>query len=129
MHHLMLDVTQEMGTLAQADGLADGEGVEGHPDPAGAGPSVLEDDVVGLVALGDPLNAARELSVVVVDGSHDGLPLGLIEVCSNLVRNLALRPGESCGPESVPQQVIVWDGVTQLLSLLSLNIFICNVFK
>ena len=79
MHHLVLDVPQQVRTLAQLYALTDGERIECHAYPAGAGPGVLEYDIVGLVTMLHPLYAPSKLCVVVVDGVFDSLLLCLVE--------------------------------------------------
>ena len=79
MHHIVLDVSQQVRTLAQLYALTDGERIECHAYPAGAGPRVLEYHIVGLVSMLHPLYAPIKLCVVVVNGVFDSLLLCLIE--------------------------------------------------
>ena len=43
VHHLVLDVAQQVGALPDVDRLADGQRVESHADTTGASPCVLKD--------------------------------------------------------------------------------------
>ena len=46
VHHLMFDMSQKMGTLANIDSLTDGKRIESHTNPAGAGACVLKDHII-----------------------------------------------------------------------------------
>ena len=67
VHHLVLDMSGEVGTAAKLDGLRHREGKEGHPDPARAAPRVVKGYKVALVRLLNPLYASVKLVVVVFD--------------------------------------------------------------
>ena len=62
----------------------------------------------------NPFDASVKLLIVVVHGLLDGLEVGLVEAICDSVGNLALGPSKPCRAQSISEEVVIRNRVTNL---------------